>query len=94
MFGASTEPASVLEFGLYFLYSTEYAQEACKPGVKQTDLNWSLQWRLSTFHTHTTQPLYRSTCVRRNPQWTTEWFCWSKVLLLACPCWQQLVHLH
>ena len=37
-------------------------------------------------------PLYRSTCVSRHTQLRTGGFCWSKVLLPTCPCWQQLVH--
>jgi len=46
--------------------STEYAQEACKPGVKQTDLNWSLQWCLQPFltkaHIHNTAIIQVNLC--------------------------------
>jgi len=38
------------------------------------------------------QPLYRKTCINRHLQLRTGGFCWSKVLLPACPCWWQLVH--
>jgi len=33
--------------------------------------------------------LYRTTCIRWHPQLKTWGFCWSKVLLRACPCWRQ-----
>jgi len=36
-------------------------------------------------------PLY-ITCVSQHPQLRTRGFCWSKVLLPTCPCWQQLSH--
>ena len=39
------------------------------------------------------QPLYRSACVNHHLQWRTRGFYWSKVLLPACPCWWQLMHL-
>jgi len=40
------------------------------------------------------QSLYRSTCAsRRHAQLRTRGFCWSKLLLPACLCWRQLVHL-
>jgi len=43
---------------------------------------------------HILWPLYRKTCVSRHPQLRTGGFCWSKVLLTICSCWQQLVHLN
>jgi len=46
-------------------------------------------------HIHDTiilQPLYRSTCISQQPQLRTWGFCWSKVLLPICLCWQQLLH--
>jgi len=33
-----------------------------------------------------------TTCVSWHPQLRTGGFCWSKVLLSACPCWWQLAH--
>ena len=38
------------------------------------------------------RPLYRTTCIGRHRQLRTGGFCWSKVLLPACPCWWQLAH--
>jgi len=40
------------------------------------------------------QPLHRLTCERWQPKLRNEGFCWSKVLLPACPWWRQLVHLN
>jgi len=37
-------------------------------------------------------PLYRLTCVSWHPELITGGFCWSKVLLPTCRCWQLLVH--
>jgi len=37
-------------------------------------------------------PLYSSTCVSRPLQLRTGGFCWCKVLLPTCPCWQQPAH--
>jgi len=34
--------------------------------------------------------LYGTTCVSRRPQLRTGRFCWSRVLLSACPCWWHL----
>jgi len=36
--------------------------------------------------------VYTSTCVSQHPQLRTGGFCWSKVLLPACPCWRHLAH--
>jgi len=36
--------------------------------------------------------LYKTTCIMRHPHLITGGFCWSNVLLTACPCWPQLVH--
>jgi len=36
------------------------------------------------------QPLHRLTCERWQPKLRNEGFCWSKVLLPACPWWRQL----
>jgi len=37
--------------------------------------------------------LYRTACVSwQAPELRTGGFCWSKILLPACPCWRQLVH--
>ena len=38
------------------------------------------------------QPLYRTACTSWHPRLRGGGFCWSKVLLSACPCWWQLVH--
>ena len=38
------------------------------------------------------RPLCRSSFVSRHLQLTTGGFCWCKVLLTACPCWQQPAH--
>jgi len=47
-----------------------------------------VQYTHSTFYDHyTSQPASASN------QLTTGRFCWSKVLLPTCSCWQQLVHL-
>ena len=40
------------------------------------------------------RPLYRTICVSQHPQLRTGGFCRSEVLLPACPCWWQLVHLN
>ena len=37
------------------------------------------------------RPLYRTTCVSWHPRLTTGGFCWNKGLMLACPCWWQLL---
>jgi len=37
-------------------------------------------------------PLHRTTYISWHPQLRTGVFCCSKLLLHACPCWQQLVH--
>jgi len=37
-------------------------------------------------------PIYRSTCISRQLQLRTWWFCWCRVLLPACPCWWQPAH--
>ena len=47
----------------------------------------------TTTKTTILRPLYRSTCISRHFQLRTGGFCWCKVLLPACPCWQQPVHL-
>ena len=39
------------------------------------------------------QPLYRSTCVSQHLQLRTGGFCCCKVLLPACRCWWQPMHL-
>jgi len=52
-----------------------------------------------SWHTHTQTtvltvlwPLYRSTGVSQHPKLRSGGFCWSKVLLPAWLCWQQLAH--
>jgi len=37
-------------------------------------------------------PLYRSTCVNQQQRLRTGRFCFSQVLLPACPSWRQLLH--
>jgi len=46
---------------------------------------------VSTTQTITTilRPLYRSACVCGHPHLISWGYCWCKVLLLVCPCWQQ-----
>ena len=58
-----------------------------------------LSWKTGRRNSHNpTQPattlrlLYRSTCVSRHLQLRAEGFCWCKVLLPACPCWQKPAH--
>ena len=53
--------------------------------------------RLSQIYNKTTTtpvlwPLQRTTRVSRHPQLRIGEFCWSKVLLPACPCWRLLAH--
>jgi len=43
-------------------------------------------------NTTTLQPLYRSTCCSRHPQFRAGGFYWSKLLLPAIHCWWQPVH--
>ena len=38
------------------------------------------------------QALYRSTCISWHLQLRTGGFCWCRVLLPTCPCWQQPAH--
>jgi len=46
-----------------------------------------------TFYSTTIlRPIYTSTCVSQQNQLRTGIFCCSKVILLTCPCWQQLAH--
>jgi len=61
-------------------------QNKCR---RKTEGNWLIQVYLETTIT-VLWPLHRTTSISRNPQWRTGGFCWSKVLLLACPCWWQL----
>ena len=49
----------------------------------------SKHWR---HNTTVIWPLYRTTCIGWHPELRTGGFCCSKVLLPACPCWQQLAH--
>jgi len=39
-------------------------------------------------------PLYRSTCISWHLQLRTGGFCWCKVLLPTCPCWQLHKFIH
>jgi len=50
------------------------------------------KWKTTEPTTIVLWPLYRSTSVSRHLQLRTGGFCWSKVLLPACPCWRQPVH--
>ena len=55
--------------------------------------HWTRQCRYSRMTTTTIlRPLYRSTCISQHLQLRSGGFCWCKVLLPACPCWQQPVH--
>jgi len=64
--------------------------------IRNTLLNMTPKDHLSVliFITITTilRPLYRTTSVSRHILLRTGGFCWSKVLLPTCLCWQQLVH--
>jgi len=55
-------------------------------------LSWKTGRRNSNNPTQpatTLRLLYRSICVSRHLQLRAEGFCWCKVLLPACPCWQK-----
>jgi len=47
---------------------------------------------LVRYSTTVLRPLYRTICISQHPQFIIGGFCWSKVLLPACPWWRQLAH--
>jgi len=54
--------------------------------------SWS-QIKCTNLQPSILRPLHRSTCISRHLQLRTGEICWCKVLLPACPCWRQPVHL-
>jgi len=69
------------------------------PFLAGQSVHHSLNLILSSFTKRSTatttiflRPLWSTTCISWHFQLRTGGFCWSKVSLPTCPCWQQLVH--